>query len=133
MVGWPLRAVQLVPTISSLILVAAACTIASGPDPPATSHTASSPTNPAASPSRPPVIDLSKAGARQLHVVGDWLTVVDNEIWLAGQTSKNLSIFYRLSPSDGSVVDMSTSAPDEAMDGKDRSRVNVIRLTKITT
>jgi virginiamycin B lyase len=55
------------------------------------------------SPTRPPVIDITSAGAKEVGVAGDWLTIGDEEVWLAGKDSKGLPTYYRLSP-DGSVL-----------------------------
>lgn len=47
---------------------------------------------------------LADAGAEQLDVVGDWLTVTDDAVWIAGKTSGGVPELYRLAPSDGKVV-----------------------------
>ena len=52
---------------------------------------------------RPPVTDLAVAGAKELDVVGDFLTVTDDAVWIAGKNSKGVPEFYRLAPADGSV------------------------------
>jgi streptogramin lyase len=53
---------------------------------------------------RPPVTDLAAAGATELDVAGDFLTVSDDAVWIAGKNSKGILELYRLAPTDGKVV-----------------------------
>jgi streptogramin lyase len=40
----------------------------------------------------------------ELDVVGDFLTMTDDAVWIAGNNSKGLPELYRLAPADGKVV-----------------------------
>jgi hypothetical protein len=88
-----------------LMLAVASCSVP-GSEPTGQSSAALSQTSASPTPSatRPPVIDMMAAGAKQLDVFGDWLTVTDNAVWLAGKNGRRLPAMFRLNPADGAVV-----------------------------
>jgi hypothetical protein len=92
-------------TALMLMLAVASCSVPgsepTGQSSTALSQTSASPTPPAP---RPPVIDIMAAGAKQLDVFGDWLTVTDNAVWLVGKNSRRLPAMFRLNPSDGAGI-----------------------------
>jgi virginiamycin B lyase len=100
----PLGLARLAASGIAVILATASCGASgSGPDRPAeTPATASASATPTAT--RPPVTELETAGAKQLDVVGDWLTVTDDGVWIAGKNSKGIPQLSRLAAADGKVV-----------------------------
>jgi virginiamycin B lyase len=95
---------RLVSAVFVLLLVVSSCST-TGSEPDARVTSASQPSSTATpSTSRPPVTDLEAAGAKRLDVVGDWLTVTDDGVWIAGKNSKRLPELFRLAPADGKVV-----------------------------
>ena len=107
--SWRSGSARFLVTALMLMLAVASCSVP-GSEPTGQSSTALSQTSASPTPqaTRPPVIDIMAAGAKQLDVFGDWLTVTDNAVWLAGKNSRRLPAMFRLNPSDGAVSPLST-------------------------
>ena len=96
------RSLQLVVGGIALVLMFSCGGTGSGPPQPSNSA-ASSSASPSSS-NQPQVTDLAAAGATELDVVGDFLTVTDDAVWIAGKTSEGVPELYRLAPADGKVA-----------------------------
>src|SRR5215207_6752601 len=98
-----IRPARLVTMAIALLLMTASCggPTSESPQPSGVPTSTSASTSPS---DRPPVTDIAAGGAEELDIVGDFLTVSDDAVWIAGKNSRGMPEFYRLAPSDGKVV-----------------------------
>ena len=90
-----LRLARLLTAGAALVLLSASCSPADS-EPPSSSQTSASADLSPTPVNHPAVTDLTAAGATELDVAGDFLTVTDDAVFLAGKTDKRVPVLYRL-------------------------------------